>query len=164
MADCPISLEGIISTNPPQETWRIAPHPFNLDGKCTVKVTADGTPVTGSGGQVGNGKITGWTAINGTIVLNPPPTDRGTIIWEVTCPECTKQLRHDFGAPPKPPFESKDAWTILGFTIIFVGEGALVGGLFGGPVGLVIGAGVGIVIGLGGTSLIIWLLRRLGIL
>ena len=100
MAECPISLEKVISTNPPMETWRIAPHPFNLNGKCTVKVTVDGTPVTGTG-QYGNIHITGWGGINGAIVLEPPPT-KGTIIWDVICPDCTKQLRHNFSAPPAP--------------------------------------------------------------
>jgi hypothetical protein len=174
MPECPISLIGEISTNPPKETWYIEPRPFNPNGKCTVKITASSpkvgakrVPITGTGdvsGDFGSFHVSGTHIQNGMIVLEPPPKKDVRIEWDITCPECTKQLRHDFGALPKPPFESNDAWTILVFTIIFAGEGALIGGLFGGPVGLLIGAAVGIVIGLGGTSLLIWLLRKLGIL
>jgi len=83
MPECPISLEEVRSVSPPTRAWRIAPAPFNEDGKCTVKVTANGMPVTGTGHYRGL-HITGWAAWNGTVVFDEPGPKSGKIVWEVT--------------------------------------------------------------------------------
>lgn len=114
MAECPISLEKAVNPNPSGpywEAWRIAPIPFNADGKCTVKITVDGSPpipitfASSAKGIYGNFRVGGGGLQNGLIVLDPPIPKSGTIIWDVTCPDCKKQLRHDFAslAPPAKP-------------------------------------------------------------
>src|ERR1700704_2024597 len=104
MPECPISLKGEISTNPPRETWYIDPRPFNPSGKCKVKITVTDNrkagskePITGTGDFLGGDiHVSGCDLKNRAIVLEPPPNANATIEWDVTCPECTKLLIRDF--------------------------------------------------------------------
>src|SRR5882672_7311030 len=115
MSECPITLEKVLNqSRPGEEKWQIAPSSFNPGGICTVKITVDGNPpipitTTSSLANPGYGDfhVGGLHLQQGSVTLDPPIPTSGSLIWDVTCPDCTKQLRHDFGGAPQPQPQPK---------------------------------------------------------
>ena len=111
MPKCGLQLQELRKSAPPRSVWRLVPLDFVETNGCTVRLIANGTEVTGTG-DYGGIHVSGWTAVNATVVLEPPPSD-GVLVWEVTCGNtCTDRLEL-FLHPDDDPRNRKGCLSVL---------------------------------------------------